>query len=185
LVSSSSDSSIIFYHKDNLEYKNSFKISTNGGCSSVIQTKDNEICYSEENNNTICFYDLLEKKIKASLSDISKYNGVREWHIMMTKDLLLIPGENKMSIINVNHYKLIRVIEVSGSSWICGVCILNKNMILTGDYSEIIRQWRIEGDNLVLVSKKEKTHNSDINILLNMGNGYIASGSDDRSVKIW
>ena len=58
-------------------------------------------------------------------------------------------------------------------------------MILTGDYSEIIRQWRIEGDNLVLFSKKEKTNNNDINVLLNMGNGYIASGSNDSSIKIW
>ena len=185
LVSCSEDSSIIFYYKDNLEYKNNYKISTNGGCFSVIQTKDNEICYSENKNKTICFYDLFEKKIKSSLSGISKYNGFREWFIMMTNDLLLIPGDNKISIINVNQYKLVRVIEVLGSSSICGVCILNKNMILTGDYSEIIRQWRIEGDNLVLVSKKEKTHNSDINVLLNMGNGYIASGSDDKTIKIW
>ena len=127
----------------------------------------------------------MEKKIKAALSNINKYNGYRAFFIMITKDLLLIPGENKISIINVNQYRLVRVIEVSGSSSICGVCILNKNMILTGDYSEIIRQWRIEGDNLVLFSKKEKTNNNDINVLLNMGNGYIASGSDDKSIKIW
>ena len=104
---------------------------------------------------------------------------------MMTKELLLIPGENKISIVDINQYRLVRVIEVSGSSWICGVCILNKKMILTGDYSELIRQWKIEGDNLILVSKKEEAHNSDINCLLNLGNGYIASGSDDNSIKIW
>ena len=43
LVSCSSDSSIIFYYKDNLEYKINYKIKTNGLCSFVIQTKDNEI----------------------------------------------------------------------------------------------------------------------------------------------
>ena len=58
-------------------------------------------------------------------------------------------------------------------------------MLLTGDYSEVIRQWRIDGDNLILVSQKEKTHDHDINVLLNLGNGYIASGSDDNTVKIW
>ena len=104
---------------------------------------------------------------------------------MITKDLLIIPGQNKISIINVNQYKLIRVIEVPDSSWICGVCILNKNMILTGDFSKIIRQWKIEGDNLILVSRKEKAHDYDINYLLNLGNGYIASASDDNSIKIW
>ena len=185
LVSCSGDSSIIFYFKDNLEYKKDYQMSTNGSCSSVIQTKDNEICYSESNNNSIVFFDLLERKIKTSISNISKCSGCREWFIMMTKDLLVIPGENKISIINVNHYNVARIIEVPGSSWICGICILNENMILTGDYAEIIRQWRIEGDNLILVSKKEKTHDTDINVLLNLGNGQIASGSDDHSIKIW
>ena len=78
-----------------------------------------------------------------------------------------------------------RKIEVPDESYITGVCMLNKNMLLTGDYSEIIRQWKIEGDNLILVSKKEKTHDDDINVLLNIGNGLLASGSDDNSIKIW
>ena len=184
LVSCSEDSSIIFYNKDNLEYKINYKLTTNGRCTSVIQVKDNEICYSE-NNNGICFYDLLEKKIKSSLSNIDRYNGNREWFIMMNKDLLLIPGNNKISIVNVNQYKLVRVIEVPNSSWICGVCILNQNMILTGDYEENIIQWKIDGDNLILVSKKEKVHNYVINVLINLRNGHIACGFNGGLIQIW
>ena len=105
--------------------------------------------------------------------------------IMMTKDLLLITGKNKISIINVNNYKLLRIIDVPGAGWINGVCMLNQNMLLTGDESNIIRQWRIEDDNLILVSKKEKAHDRDITDLLNLGNGYIASGSEDEKIKIW
>ena len=104
---------------------------------------------------------------------------------MITKDLLFIGGENKISIINVNQYNLVRIIDIPGSSWISAICILNKNIILTGDYSEIIRQWRIEGDNLILISKKEKTHSKDISCLLNLGDGHIASGSDDNTIRIW
>ena len=55
LVSCSRDSSIIVYFKENNEYKMDYKISTNGPCYSVIQTKNNEICYSEETNSGICF----------------------------------------------------------------------------------------------------------------------------------
>ena len=58
-------------------------------------------------------------------------------------------------------------------------------MLLTGDESNIIRQWRIEGDNLILISKKEKAHNDDIFDLLNLGNGHIVSGSCDMTIKIW
>ena len=102
--------------------------------------------------------------------------------IMMRKDLLLITGENKISIINVNNYKL-RIINVPGASYIFGVCILNQNMLLTGD--KIIRQWRIEDDNLILISKKEKAHDDFITDLLNLGNGNIASCSFDKTIKIW
>ena len=58
-------------------------------------------------------------------------------------------------------------------------------MLLTGDETKIIRQWKIEGDNLILISKKEKTHEHYINVLCNMGNGLIASGSEDKNIKIW
>ena len=104
---------------------------------------------------------------------------------MIKKDLLLIPGENRLSIINTNEYKLVRKIEVPNAGIISGVCLINKNMILTGDFSKTIRQWEIEGDNLILISKKEKAHDNEINVLLNMGNGLIVSGSDDKSIKIW
>ena len=177
LVSCSDDNSIIFYIKDNIKYKKDYQISTNGYCYNIIQTKDNEICYNEY--DTICFYDLLERKVKSSISNISNCNM-----IMMTKDLLLITGKNKISIINVNNYKL-RIINVPEAGCIWGVCILNQNMLLTGDESKIIRQWRIEGDNLILISKKEKAHDDYITGLLNLGNGHIASCSWDKTIKIW
>ena len=105
--------------------------------------------------------------------------------IMMTKDLLLITGYNKISIINVNNYKLLRIINVPGAKYINVVCMLNQNMLLTGDESNIIRQWRIEGDNLILVSKKENAHDDNITSLVNLRNGHIASGSNDKTIKIW
>ena len=58
-------------------------------------------------------------------------------------------------------------------------------MLITGDFKMIIRQWKIEGDNLILISKKEHMHNDRVYVLLNMGNGLIASGSRDNTIKIW
>ena len=109
----------------------------------MIQTKDNEICYSVFNyENQIYFYDLLEKKDKACLSNISKCNNQRKWFIMISKDLLLIPGKYVISIININEYKLIRIIDVPNSEWLCGACMLSKNMLLIDDDSKIM-QWKI------------------------------------------
>ena len=62
--------------------------------------------------------------------------------------------------------------------------MLNENMLLTGDWEEKIKQWKIEGNNLVLVSQKEKTLGADINVLMNLVDGHIVSGSDDI-INIW
>jgi len=182
LVSCSSDKSIIFYLKDNNKYKKHYQISTNGLCFCINKIKENEICYSE-NDDKICFFDINERKIKSSISNISK-----SWNspfIMISKDLLFISGKNKISIININYYELIREIKVPNSGWIYGACMLNKNILLTGDEKGIIREWKIEEDNLILISKKENAHNDCITSLLNIGNGHIASGSFDKSIKIW
>ena len=104
---------------------------------------------------------------------------------MMTKDLLLATGENKLSIININLHNIIRTIDVSGSNWIECACMLNENILLTGDYNKRIIQWKIVGDNLQLISKKENAHESYIYTLSKIGNGLIISGSYDTFVKIW
>ena len=63
--------------------------------------------------------------------------------------------------------------------------MINKNMLFTGDQEKIIRQWKIEGDNLILISKKEKAHEDGVNVLINIGNKFIVSGSNDSTIKIW
>ena len=46
--------------------------------------------------------------------------------------------------------------------------------------------WRwFKNNNLILISKKENCHDKDINFLLNMGDGHIASASNDNRIKIW
>ena len=104
---------------------------------------------------------------------------------MMAKDLLLVTGNNKLSIININLHNIIRTIDVSGSSWILCACMVNENILLTGDNKKRIIQWKIEGDNLQLISKKENAHYDRIYTLSKIGNGLIISGSGDNLVKIW
>ena len=63
--------------------------------------------------------------------------------------------------------------------------MLNENILLTGDNKKRIIQWKIVGDNLQLISKKENAHESSIRTLSKIGNGLIISGSSDKFVKIW
>ena len=187
LASSSVDQSIIFHFKDKEEYIKEFDIKTEGFSYHVTQTKENEICYSIRDNSNIYFFDLQERKVKSTINNIKqfKYDNSQEWLLMLSKDLLLVPGDNKIFIVNVNHYKLVREINVQDSGFISAGCMLNRNMLITGDHSKVLRQWRIEGDNLILISKKDNVHEKEITCLLKIGNGHIVSGSYDSKIKIW
>ena len=185
VISCSGDKTMIFYFRDNDEYIKDYSITTNGNNSAVIQTKDNEICFSEDNNKAICFFDLLERKIIKRINNISKQTCRFDSLVMMKKDLLLVTGENKLSIINVSSHNLVKSIDVSDSGWITTACMLNKNMILTADYNKRIIQWKLHGNNLQLISKKENAHDGTISTLCKLGDGFILSGSWDNSFKIW
>ena len=162
-----------------------YRIKTNSTCSSVIQTKTNEICFSECNENKISFFDFSEKKPLGFLSNIDKRNHIDEWLFMLNELYLGVPGKNRISIINVDQYKLIRVIEIGGSDWIFGTCVINNNILFTGDRNKNIIQWKIKGDNLIFISKKENAHDDDINTLVYLENGHFASGSNGGIIKIW
>ena len=181
LVSCSGDNTIIFYFKDNNQYTKDFNIKTNGYNGPIIQTKNNEICYYEDTNSALCFFDLQERKN----INISVINNIFDSLLMMSNDLLLAAGSNKLTIININSHSIIRSIDVSGSSWINSACLLTDDIILTADDNHRIIQWRIQHDNLELISKKENAHDSCINVLKKIGNGLIMSGDYNGEVKIW
>ena len=185
LVSCSEDKSIILYKNDNNEYKKEYSFSTNGPNGPIIETNDNEICYSEVDNNCICFYNILKKKIINQIKNISITSNIFDSLLMISKELLLITGNSVISIVNINSYSLIRTIDVPGSNYIYSACMINKNIVLTSDYNKRIIQWKIEGDDLKLVSKKENAHDGEIYTLLKLPNGLFLSGSRDKFVKIW
>ena len=183
LVSCSDDCSIIVYSIDNNKYNKDYHIKTNGFCFCVIQTKVNEICYYENKDKSICFYDLLKKIIIKKINDINEDGCCYNFLNMLTKDLLLSTGREKLYIINVNQHNITRIINAPGSNYVS--CILNNNTLLTGDYNRNIKQWKIEGDNLNLISTKENAHDRSIRSIIKLGDGYILSGSYDGEIKIW
>ena len=127
---------------------------------------------------------LIKKKIINKINVDISCNST-DCLLMISKDLLFIAGLNKISIVNVNSYNLIRTIRKDNSDWINVVCMLNKDIIITGDNNRRIIQWKIENDNLKLISKKENAHDNSIYTLSKLDNGLILSGSRDKSVKIW
>ena len=104
---------------------------------------------------------------------------------MINNDLLLIGGVNMIYIINVNEYKKIRQIDIPNTVEIKSMCKLNSNIIIIGDYYGNLMKWKIEKDNLILISKKENAHNDRIYAILNLFNRHIVTSSRDNTIKIW
>ena len=183
LISCSDDYSFIVYSKDKNKYIKDYSINTSGPCNCIIQTKENEICYHENDfNNSICFYDLFKKKINKIdfLSELG-YNSFN----MITKDLLFIIGGENISIINVNQHKIVRRINIPETNNISASCLLNENLLLIGDDKGRIKKWRIKGYNLELISTKENVHDNFITVLMKLEEGYILSGSADGEIAIF
>ena len=182
LVSCSKDNNIIFYYKDNDKYIIDYQFKTNGSNYRLIQTKENEICFAEyKENSSLYFYDLFERKIISRINNIDNCFSFT----MISKDLLMITGDNKISIININSYNIIRIIYAPNSFYINDTCILNENQLLTCDINKNIIQWKIEGDNLKLISKKENAHDYSIYTLLKIDDRHILSGDSFGYIKIW
>ena len=185
LVSCSKDKTLIFYNKDKdgIKYKKDFSITTNGWNGPVIQTKDNEICYYESNEDTICFYDFIKKKTNKTMSNITvtAFNSL----LMLTKELLLICRYNKITVMNVYTYNIVRSIDVPDSDWISSVIRFNKDQIVTADENKRIILWKIEGDNLRMITKNDRAHDGCIFCLTKLPDGTILTGGLDCSAKIW
>ena len=186
LVSCSKDKTLIFYNrdpKDNSKFIKDYSINTNGWNGPAIQTKDNEICYYESNEDTLCFYDFVKKKINKTMSNITvtAFNSL----LMLTKDLLLICRYNKITVMNVYTYNIVRTIDVPNSDWISSVIRFNKEQIVTADENKRIILWKIEGDNLRMITKNDNAHDGCIFSLTRLPNGTILTGGLDCSAKIW
>ena len=68
---------------------------------------------------------------------------------------------------------------------ICGVCMINPNVIITSGEYGILREWTIKGDYLTLKLESQKKVNEFIFSVLNMRNGHFASCNENKTIHIW
>ena len=63
--------------------------------------------------------------------------------------------------------------------------MLDKHNFIFGDQQRNIQHWRIEADNLKLISIKKNAHDNWIYTLLLLKDGHILSGDSEGEIKIW
>ena len=176
---------IIFYLNINNKLDEDFKIEYDndqiGEFYEMLPVKPGELVITGYKDK-IQFFELNTRKLK----EIININRDIRWTpsnllCMMNERCLCVGGANKITIIDVYNKNIISEIEESGVHY----CLykLNDNILLTGKDCDIT-QWKINGNNLTLVSKKEKAHQDSVREIIRVIN-LIISCSNDKSIKIW
>ena len=176
---------IIFYLNINNKLDEDFKIKKDdnqiGAFREMLPVKPGELVIVGDKDK-IQFFELNTRKLK----EIININRDIHWSpsnllCLMNERCLCVGGENKITIIDVYNKNIISEVEENGTHR----CLykLNDNILLTGKDSDIT-QWRINGNNLTFVNKKEKAHQDSIREIIRFNN-LIISCSDDHSIKIW
>ena len=158
---------IIFYLNINNKLDEDFKIKKDdnqiGAFYEMLSVKPGELVIAGVKDK-IQFFELNTRKLK----EIININRDIHWSpsnllCMMNERCLCVGGANKITIIDVYNKNIIR---------------------LTGKGNGDITQWRINGNNLTFVNKKEKAHQNAIREIIRFNN-LIISCSDEHSIKIW
>ncbi len=177
---------IIFYLNINNKLDEDFKIKSDdnqiGVFCEMLPVKPGELVIGGVTDK-IQFFELNTRKLKEIINikrDIcwSPNNLL----CMMNERCLCVGGANKITIIDVYNKNIISEVEENGFNR----CLykLNDNILLTGKDNGDITQWRINGNNLTFVNKKEKAHQNSIREIIRFNNSII-SCSYDHSIKIW
>ncbi len=159
--------SIFFYLNKNNKFDEDFIITYDNNqikqYYNMISVKPGELVICGEADK-IQFFELNSRKLK----EIININRDIRWDYdnllcMMNERYLCVGGKDKITIIDVYQKNIIREIEDNGVH----LCLykLNDNILLSGKECDIT-QWKICQNNLTLISKKEKAHQSYIHKII-------------------
>ena len=82
--------------------------------------------------------------MKSKINNINSNDRIFKGFIMISEELLVIPEKNKIAIINIKEYNLIKIIDVSNSNSVIGIRMLNDNILFTRDSNVIIKQLKLK-----------------------------------------
>ncbi len=113
------------------------------------------------------------------------YNGLTDSLYKLCDTYLLVGATNAILIFDINQHRQIKEIESNNSNVIMSFIKLDKNCLLSADCKGNIKQWIINGDNLILENEKNNAHEGQIRMIRRNEEGLIITCSDDYSIKIW
>ena len=171
------------------KYEN-IKIFQKSGIDFLFELPNKSLLTTSYTEKKIKFWNCDNYSIIQMMNNISIIQSI-ELVCMLTDTLLGVCAE-KFYVIDIENNKLIKKVDLKNT--ILCVFKLNNNTLLfgvEGDFSLQgnyfhFYQYKLnqEGDDLELISKKEKAHNTGINYIIQGKNNEIISCSEQR-IKVW
>ena len=192
IISLSRDNEFIIWNlnnKNNL-YDNETRViyqKTNSYCN-ILKIKENEIIISNQNEESLKFYDLINYKIKIILHNIKVTWTVNNM-CLINKNLLCIGGNDSggFYLINIFNYNINQII--CGLKWIYCIYLCKDNSIILGGRNNIlidcIFRFFYNGEKFIKIEKKKYAHDDTILTICELNNGIIVSGGSDRKINFW
>ena len=180
LYSCSWDETIKIWELNNNSYEKSQILLHSNKIYSIILFENKNLLISSGNSGTK-IWDLNKLECLTFFKEAECYsnNDLKK----IDDDKFIVGGKDDfITIISINEKKIIKNIDNKFKCW--GICVINdKGVFLTGGYSKDIRVYR--SDNYECIQIVKDNNNDNINGIIELINGTIATYSDDKSIKIW
>ena len=149
----------------------------------IKQISNNEFAIASE-PKTISFVNIENYQIIANLSNNNiVIQGNSNCMNLINSNILGIAGENGIYFINILDHTFIQ--KYGNSNYLCFYKSFY-GTFLFGNNIGNVEEWKIEGDNRIVKNgEKKKCHNTQINVIIQLFDGKIITGSSDGTLYIW
>ena len=191
IVSITSKRTLKFYELNKNKKYECFKLIDKSGITFLMELPNKNLISASYIEKNIKFWNIENYSITQIMNNISIIKSM-EFMSMLTENLLGIVAE-KFYVIDIENKKLIKKINIYKGHIECFIKLNNNTLLfgIEGDFSlkgnnYHFNQYKLneKGDNLELISIKEKVHNTGINYMIQGKNGEILSCSEQR-IKVW
>ena len=149
----------------------------------IKQISNNEFAIASE-PKTISFVNIENYQIIANLTNNNiAIQGNSNCMNLINPKILGVAGKNGIYFINILDHTFIQ--KFGNSNYICFFKSFYGTFLFGNSHGNI-EEWKIEGDNrLIKNGEKKKSHNKQVNVIIQLYDGKIITGSSDGTLYIW
>ena len=159
-----------------------------GSYCNILRLNENEFVTSSCDDKCLKFWNLNDYTNIATLNNIETYYGFKGM-CLLEDDLLCVGGTNSKGfyLIKISTHQLIKNIIGPKTIYSINECLdgLFLCSIIDEKGNNSLVKYKYEEQDLKKVAEKEKAHDNYIRSCVELNDGTIASGGDDKLIKLW